>query len=194
MNGGATTGGAMNGGATTGGTTTNGGTDAGGTASGGTMMDGGRSTGGTATGGRATGGTTTGGMGGQGDGGAGRSNGGTSGTGAAGRGGAGSGGANAGAGGMPSGCEDAISCTVCCDELFPDGHLDFAGRFFNCGCGNPCATYCFDLCSTTYNWSSDCLACLLQVPMSNADCVTASNSCGENATCRTYRACLLSCR
>jgi hypothetical protein len=191
--GGGTSGGATTGGATTGGATTSGGT--GGRATGGTMTSGGTDAGGTATGGRATGGMTTGGAAGQGDGGAGRSNGGSSsGSGAAaGLGGAGTGGASAGAGGQPTGCENAVSCTVCCDELYPDGHLDFAGRFYNCGCGSTCSNYCLDFCGSTYNWSSDCLACILQVPMSSSECVAATNACGENATCSRYRACLLSC-
>jgi hypothetical protein len=154
-----------------------------------------------ATGGSAAGEMPTGGMAGRGEGGAGRSNGGaSSGSGGApaGRGGAeggggGSAGASAGAGGTMTGCENAIGCTVCCDELHPDGHLNFATTFYNCGCGSPCGNFCLDFCGSTYNWSSDCLACLLQVPMSSSECVTASNRCGDDTICSPYRRCLLSC-
>ena len=169
-------------------------TVAGGTTSGG-VSSGGRQQGGAAGDRAGAGGTagtdTNGGVGGI----AGRANGGATAAGAsvggantAGRGGTG------GSGGA-GGCASEPLCELCCDELYPDGHGNFAGAFLGCGCAQPCYRYCnIEFCGTAYDWSSDCLNCMLLAPETSAECVAASNACADSSLCQPYRACLLSCR
>jgi hypothetical protein len=190
--------------------------DAGGGSSGlaGSAMGGDTSTGGepenggsVATGGTVTGGNAgssggvepsggkagTGGVGGAGSGSGGGAGAGGGGAGAGG-GGAGAGGGGAGMAGGTSECADDPICEICCDELYPDAHGMVAGLFYACGCGPPCSTYCMtDFCNTVYDWSNDCLHCMLAAPASNSDCVEASSGCDDSTLCQAYRSCIQSC-
>ena len=66
--------------------------------------------------------------------------------------------------------------------------------FYNCGCGTPCYSYCLvEFCGSVYYWSDDCLACMLQAPQSNADCVNASAACDDSELCSAYRECIVGC-
>jgi hypothetical protein len=105
-------------------------------------------------------------------------------------------GGNGGSGGSGGSneCADVLSCTVCCDERYPDAHLNVAGTFYNCGCAQPCYTYCsIEFCGSTYYWSDDCIVCMLQAPISSPECVDADAACDDSELCSAYRACIIAC-